>query len=70
LQGERLTANATELLLTSPDPLQRNSFRDANKVVPKTTGLHCAGACKITLPPDSVAVITLRDIRGFGSATK
>ncbi len=53
-------ARAAELaLLSAPAPHTRNSFAHKDAVEPHTRGLQCAVVCTITLPPDSVAVLTL-----------
>ncbi|WP_419805535.1 alpha-L-arabinofuranosidase C-terminal domain-containing protein [Terriglobus sp.] len=51
--------NATVQLLSAADPHQRNSFSHPIAVAPVTRPLHCSAACAVTLPPDSIAVVTL-----------
>ena len=46
-------------LLSSPSPKLRNTFAQPTRVSPSERTLHCERTCKIELPPDSVAILTL-----------
>jgi len=52
--------NVQATILTSTDPMKRNTFNNPDAVKPINRGLHCSGVCMIELPADSVTVITFR----------
>ena len=59
LRGVKLAPAAELSLLASPDPAQRNSFRNPDAVTTTQRKVHCSGGCILDLPPDSVAVLSL-----------
>jgi alpha-N-arabinofuranosidase len=60
LHGKRANAEAEETLLTGPRPDSRNDFAQPDAVHPVTMTIHCDETCSFQMPPDSVAVVTLR----------
>ena len=57
------TGRAELALLSASTPGARNSFAQPDVLEPHTRPLACSGACTVTLPPDSVAVLTLHRAR-------
>lgn len=53
------TVAAELALLSASAPDMRNSFAHPDVLKPLIRALHCASACTIDLPPESVAVLTL-----------
>ncbi len=59
LAAGALHGKAEAVMLSSPDPMVRNSFRSPEVLQPRTIPVRCAAACTITLPPDAVAVVSV-----------
>ncbi len=64
-----LSSAVPSTLLTTAAPHPRNSFSNPTTLTPATSTLRCPQTCTVTLPPDSVAVLTLTALRrGTASA--
>jgi alpha-L-arabinofuranosidase len=50
--------NVSVSVLSSSNPMSRNSFTLPETIVPSNKVVRCKGTCNIELPPDSVAVAT------------
>ena len=55
-----LENRAKLVLLTSATAAGRNTFARPEAIAPAQEELHCQDACVLSLPPDAVAVLTLR----------
>jgi alpha-N-arabinofuranosidase len=59
ISGFIIREKAQAAMLYTSNPESINSFSSPRSIVPRWAALHCYGSCKLTLPPDSVATITL-----------
>ena len=60
LGSKRIDPEAEEVLLSGATPESMNDFAHPDVIYPRTTTLHCATSCTLQMPPDSVAVLTIR----------
>ena len=59
MNGFAMKDKAEAVLLYADSPQVVNTFSSPHSIAPRTVSLHCKETCTVTLPPDSVAAITL-----------